>query len=177
MQKIIAIIGPSGSGKTYLSKELVKRGIPKCITVTTRRPRVSEGEKDGRDYYFVTPEMFEKMKFIETTTYHGNQYGLSVAEINQKLKESEVIQVVVDKNGGKALKKQYPNETIIVYLPITKEKMRTRMLQRGDEVNMIEQRIAYAEELNEFTSPETVDFTYQSDQPEEIEEFISFIYQ
>lgn len=172
MQKIIAIIGPSGSGKTHLSKELVGKGIPKCITTTTRQPRKSEGEKDGEDYYFVTPEVFGKMDFIETTMYHGNQYGLSVAEINRKLNESKMIQVVVDKNGGRALKEQFPDETIIVYLPITKEKMRARMQLRGDCREIVEQRVLYAEETGEFTPPDEVDFIYY---PGKLEDFFTWI--
>ncbi|MHC5267744.1 guanylate kinase [Enterococcus sp. LJL98] len=173
MQKIIAIIGPSGSGKTHLAKELIEKGIPKCVTVTTRAPRKEEGEKDGRDYYFVTKEVFHKMNFIETTTYHGNQYGLSVAEIKRKLRESTIIQVVVDQNGGQALKTQFPNETKIVYLPITEEEMRKRMKRRGDQPAMIEQRIAHAKVKGEFTPPSAVDFTYY---PGKLEELLAFIY-
>ena len=52
MNQIIVIVGPSGSGKTHLSKELASHGIPKCITATTRSPRETEGEVDGRDYSF-----------------------------------------------------------------------------------------------------------------------------
>ena len=71
MNQIIVIVGPSGSGKTHLSKELASHGIPKCITATTRSPRESEGEVDGRDYYFLS-------KSIQ------NDLDLSRFDINKK---------------------------------------------------------------------------------------------
>lgn len=160
MNQIIVIVGPSGSGKTYLSKELAAVGLPKCVTATTRPPRKAEGEVDGKDYYFLTQETFTATTFIETTTYHGNQYGLPVAEVTKKLKEAGTIHVVVEKNGAKALKKSFPNETKIVYLPITEERMRLRMSQRGDSPLQIEQRITHAKETGEFELPEHVDFIY-----------------
>ena len=177
MNQIIVIVGPSGSGKTHLSKELATHGIPKCITATTRSPRESEGEVDGRDYYFLSKSAFEATDFIETTTYHGNYYGLPVKEVTKKLEEAGIIHVVVEKNGAKALKKAFPNETKIIFLPITEERMHTRMLQRGDNPLQVEQRIIHANETGEFEPPEQVDFIYEVFGSSQLSDLLEFITQ
>lgn len=176
MKQIIVIVGPSGSGKTYLSKELIAHGIPKCVTATTRAPRESEGEVNGKDYYFLTKEAFVATDFIETTTYHGNQYGLSVEEVTKKLNEAGTIHVVVDKNGAKALKETFPNETKMIYLPITEKRMRMRMTQRGDSHLQVEQRIMHAKETGEFDLPEPVDFIYDVFGASQLNDLLTFIH-
>ena len=51
---------PSGAGKTTLCDKLQKefKDIHYAVTATTRAPR--EGEIDGKSYYFMTREGFEK---------------------------------------------------------------------------------------------------------------------
>ena len=56
---LFVISGPSGTGKGTVCKELLKENDLKLsISMTTRQPR--EGEQNGRDYFFVTREEFEK---------------------------------------------------------------------------------------------------------------------
>ncbi len=62
MNGIVFIISaPSGSGKSTLTAEL-RRSVPNLefsISYTTRQPRGSE--QNGKEYFFVTREEFEKM--------------------------------------------------------------------------------------------------------------------
>ena len=59
---LIVVSGFSGAGKGTLMKELLKRydNYALSISATTRTPR--EGETDGKEYFFVTKEQFEKMR-------------------------------------------------------------------------------------------------------------------
>ena len=148
---ILVLNGPSGSGKSTISHQLADNGIPKCITATTRPKR--EGEVNGIDYHFLTEEEFAETVFVEQTTYCGYRYGLPVFELEDKWKESNLIQVVMDKAGVTAIKEFYPKEAIVLYIPISEELMRSRMELRGDSFKSIESRIEHAHENGEFLPP------------------------
>ena len=76
---LIVVSGFSGSGKGTLMKELLTRypdTYALSISATTRSPR--EGEVDGREYFFVSKDEFEKMiakgELIEYAKYVENYY-------------------------------------------------------------------------------------------------------
>lgn len=56
MKEILILAGLSGSGKDAVCTELLKCGYERIISSTTRPMR--EGEKDGREYHFLTEEEF-----------------------------------------------------------------------------------------------------------------------
>ena len=75
---LFVISGPSGTGKGTVCKELLKENDLKLsVSMTTRQPR--EGEQNGRDYFFVTREEFEKNiaegNLLEYADVFGNLYG------------------------------------------------------------------------------------------------------
>ena len=76
---LIVVSGFSGAGKGTLMKRLVEEydGYALSISATTRMPR--PGEEDGREYFFLSEEEFEKRiadkALIEYATYCGNYYG------------------------------------------------------------------------------------------------------
>ena len=76
----LVIVGPSGVGKgTLISKLTAKypESFGFSVSYTTRGPRA--GELDGREYFFVNHEEFEKKiandAFIEYCKVHANFYG------------------------------------------------------------------------------------------------------
>ena len=85
MAKVFVITGPSGVGKGTLISELLERvpDLELSVSATTREPR--EGEVDGRDYHFLSPEEFdrriEREDFLEFATYSGNRYGTLRSEV------------------------------------------------------------------------------------------------
>ena len=156
-KKIIVLVGASGSGKTTLAKYLEEKyGIPRLVTTTTRQPR--EGEVFGVDYHFVTVTEFQRLEKVEYNIYNANFYGLTKREVDDKLMAHDVVCVVLEVNGLKALKKFYPNEVLSVCLEVSLDDMYQRMKQRGDSLEAIAERITSAILNGEFDYKEHCDF-------------------
>jgi len=135
---MIVITGASASGKTETAKELTSLfGIKKVVTHTTREKRV--GEIDGVDYHFVSKDEFLKLKsqdyFVETTEYNGNYYGTSKKEIA----DNKVL--VVETNGARVFLSLQDPHIFLYRLHASLQARKLRMLQRGDDKKIIEQRL------------------------------------
>jgi len=157
---IIVLVGPSGSGKTSIGEVLIKHGIPRLITTTTREPR--EGEIEGVDYYF---RDFSEMKiddFVEQTVYNDNRYGLTKKEVNTMLEKHDIVHVSLDQNGAQAVKEAFPKEAFVVFVQINEEKMIHRMKLRGDPQAEIDARIAYSRKTNELVPPSYTDLIVEN---------------
>ena len=144
--KLIIISGPSGSGKTTLYNEVKKTvgGIKRVVTTTTRPPR--EQERDGIDYYFVSPERFEQMvsegAFLEHAIYSNNRYGTTKREVFDAIAKGQNVMIILDVVGATNIKKIYP-EAILVFLR-TKEvgDLAERLRLRGtDDESEIQRRL------------------------------------
>src|ERR1700734_1687839 len=87
--RLTVLSGPSGVGKSTVVAEL-RRCSPEIwisVSVTTRRPR--PGEVDGREYYFVTRDEFDRMvsagELLEWAEFAGNKYGTPAAPVRDRL--------------------------------------------------------------------------------------------
>ena len=80
--KILALIGEAGTGKDTLMREVLKQdpSLHEIISCTTRPPR--EGEKNGKNYYFLDNEEFTKKflsnEMLEATIFNNWWYGTSI---------------------------------------------------------------------------------------------------
>lgn len=137
---ILIINGPSGSGKTTLGNYFKTYGLTELVSTTTRAPR--PGEIEGVSYYFVTPEEFENIEFIEHSEYSGNKYGITKKEFEDKLKSGHSF-ASLDKNGVKRLKELYPEDVRVIYLLVSKTKLKSRMHSRGDSILGIMKRMKH----------------------------------
>lgn len=140
---IFLITAPSGAGKTTISQEVARLGAWKeCISHTTRPIR--KGEVDGKTYYYVSKEKFEEMKkndlMAEVVTYDGNMYGISKEEINRVQKSARNVFIIVEHEGYKQIKAQYP-EAIGIFMYMSKEDCLANMLLRGDSIEDTMKRI------------------------------------
>ena len=86
--KAIIFSAPSGAGKTTIVKYLIEKNnhLAFSISATTRPKRV--GETEGKDYYFLDPEVFrqkiDKDEFIEyEQVYKDRYYGTLKSEITR----------------------------------------------------------------------------------------------
>lgn len=157
---MIVLSGASASGKTEVAKLLAKKyNIVKVITTTTRPMRINE--INGRDYFFVTKEEFQKMeeegRFVETTFYNGNYYGSTKDQI------ADNKCIVVDPIG---LKKyiELNNKSIVSFFLESEETTRhKRMLERGDDPEIALKRIEHDREAFKQSQLPKVDYHVESE--------------
>jgi guanylate kinase len=149
---IFALFGPSGSGKTTLEKAVVEKliGFKPLVSTTTRTPRF--GEIRGADYHFVSPEAFKALEadgaLVEAVFFNGNNYGLTLAEVENKLWSSRHQVVTLNIQGLTQLKALCPGNVCAVFLkPPTPEAAVSRMIARGTTSSEIEARAAEDAEL------------------------------
>lgn len=154
-KQIVVLVGPSGSGKTSIGQALSEKGHKKLVTTTTRLPRM--GEVDGVDYYFRDKGQVDPTDFIEQTTYNGNIYGLTKSEIQNSLKNYDLVHVSLDQSGAKVLKDLYQDQAIIVYISVSIGEMLERLKKRGDSTKKIQERISFCQQTGELTPPEFAD--------------------
>jgi len=135
---MIILVGASASGKTEIAKVLYQfHGYRKCITTTTRHPRLHE--TDGIDYRFIDQETFEKLEenqaFLEVTHYQNHDYGI-------QRKDANINGVVIlDPNGANTLYQLLGHEVFIVFVDTSEETRRKRMIQRGENETTILNRL------------------------------------
>lgn len=131
----LVIIGPSGSGKGTLTSLLLLEGeFVKSVSYTTRIKR--EKEINGRDYYFVERECFEKLFkdnfFFEVTEYGGNYYGIPKKNLSLMNNEKDVIFDLVPTSGIN-IKKESKDTCLVYVMPPTLEELNRRRGNRSDE--------------------------------------------
>lgn len=135
---LIVISGPSGVGKGTVRNALFQmtgHDLTFSVSMTTRRPR--EGEVDGREYFFVTREEFEKRinegKFLEYTEFVGNYYGTPLDKVNEALKEGKEMVLEIEVEGAKQVRKLMPDAVFIFIAPPTIGDLVKRLNKRGTE--------------------------------------------
>lgn len=149
--KIIIITAPSGSGKTTLVKRLLD-ACPKLsfsISACTRSPRM--GEKDGKDYYFISEEAFtqtiKEEGFVEwEMVYTGKYYGTLLSEMQRIWQHKQCPLVDIDVKGALAIQEKYPASTLSIFIQAPSvEELRRRLEMRGTETpQSLEERISKA---------------------------------
>lgn len=145
VKTVVFIMGKSGCGKSTLERGLISQypdTFKKVVSSTTRVKRPSE--IDGQDYYFLTPEEYDKTDFIQTTHFAGRRYGSSVAEYTTT-HECPILCVVPDsaKTFTNILKKRFPDwKTFNIFFDISNERLIANMKARGDTDEMILTRIS-----------------------------------
>ena len=163
---LVVVSGFSGAGKGTLMKELLKRydNYALSISATTRAPR--EGETDGKEYFFVTKEQFEKMrderKLIEYAQYVNNYYGTPKEYVEQKMAEGKDVILEIEIQGALKVKKRFPDALLLFVTPPSAEELRRRLVGRGTEtLEVINARLARAAE--EASGMEAYDYLRRGD--------------
>lgn len=148
--ELFILSAPSGSGKTTLVRSLLGGGLGMgelafSVSHTTRRPRGDE--VDGRDYHFVSAEVFQGMiaadQFLEWAEVHSNYYGTSWAEVTPRLDAGTDVLMDIDVQGAERVVARYPEAHSIFVMPPSYEVLQHRLSQRGlDDPQEIARRLA-----------------------------------
>jgi guanylate kinase len=146
---MLMIVAPSGAGKSSLVNALLQSepGLTISLSTTTRSPR--PGEVDGKDYRFVTPEVFKQERdqgqFLEWAEVHGHFYGTSKTWIEQQMQTGSDVILEIDWQGAQQIRKLIPVVQWIFIFPPSIEALEERLRKRGqDEEATIERRLAAA---------------------------------
>lgn len=139
--KLVIISAPSGAGKTTIVRSLLGSGLNLefSISATTRKKR--EGEKNGREYYFLTPEDFrEKIsrdEFVEwEEVYADHMYGTLKCELERIWSKGSNVLFDVDAKGGINLKRIFGEMALSIFImPPSVEELKTRLEKRGTDTH------------------------------------------
>ena len=135
--KRIILVGRAASGKDHLRKTFEGTGFKYAVSYTTRPPR--EGEVDGKDYFFLTPEeavgMIERGEFYEWVEFNGWVYGTS----NEQFFNDDIF--IMTPTGAGHISKEDRANSFIIFIDIPEEIRRERMLSRSMPGDSVERRL------------------------------------
>lgn len=146
--KLIIFSAPSGSGKSTIINHLLTRDLNLAfsISATSRPPRGTE--KNGVEYYFLTPDEFRKKieegAFLEYEEVYADKfYGTLKSEVDRLTAAGKNVVFDVDVVGGVNIKKFYGDRALSVFIqPPGIDTLRRRLESRGtDAPDVIQNRI------------------------------------
>lgn len=144
------ITAPSGAGKTSLVRDLVAGDESLRISVShTTRPQ-RRGERDGIDYFFVSPGEFQRKlgagDFLEHASVYGHRYGTSRGWVEQQRGQGCDVILEIDWQGADQVRELDPGACSIFILPPSIETLRQRLETRAlDAAATIDKRMKQAE--------------------------------
>lgn len=178
--KVIVFSGPSGVGKGTIKANLLKEfagGVVDSISVTTRQPR--EGEKHGREYFFITMQDYEEQiknnNLLEHNIYSENGYGTPRDYVNEYIDRGINVILEIDVNGFHQVKEKMPECVSIFVLPPSMEELERRLRGRGtEEEETIQRRLNAAR--NEIPCAPEYDYRIVNETPEQAYSELRSIY-
>jgi len=128
------ISAPSGAGKTTFVRRLLRSvpGLGFSVSHTTRRPR--PGEKNGREYFFVSRPVFERMvahgEFVEWAEVYGRFYGTSWKSLCEAQATGHDVLLDIDVQGHRQVRRRLPEAVSVFLLPPSFAELERRLRRR-----------------------------------------------
>ncbi|XP_076118859.1 MAGUK p55 subfamily member 4-like [Alosa pseudoharengus] len=127
--RLIALIGPSGVGVNELRKRIIKINPMKfqgAVPHTTRP--LKRSEEAGREYHFISRELFEYMacnhRFLEYGEYKGHFYGTSVDAIKEVIDSGKVCVIDIEPHSIPSIRTKRLQPFIIFVRPPSLDRLR-----------------------------------------------------
>ncbi|HUU12649.1 MAG TPA: guanylate kinase [Terriglobia bacterium] len=146
---IIVISAPSGAGKSTLIRRLMDSlsGLKFSVSTTTRPRR--RGEKNGRDYIFVSRQRFKRMvaasQFVEWADVFGHLYGTSWKQLRAAQEAGYDVILDIDVQGHRQVRMQLPEAVSVFILPPSFRELERRLRRRhSDSSEVIARRLSEA---------------------------------
>jgi guanylate kinase len=146
------ISAPSGAGKTTFVRRLLRAvpGLRFSVSHTTRTPR--PGEENGREYFFVSRPVFERMvargDFAEWAEVYGHLYGTSWRSLREARASGEDVLLDIDVQGHRQVRRRLPEAVSVFLLPPSFAELERRLRRRQSgaaaPAGETEQRLAAA---------------------------------
>ena len=156
-KKLVVLSAPSGAGKSSLLTNVISQHHDIGLTISHTTRDIRPSEKNNIDYYFISKEKFQAMineeEFIEFAEVHGNFYGTTKKEIDEKLMNFEIVILEIDTNGAKQVLSNIANCRSVFILPPSYSSLEKRLLARKTEnKEQLEKRLRAAKtEIKEAT--------------------------
>ena len=133
---MIVVSGPAGSGKGTVNEILLRSSdYVYSVSATTRAPR--PGEVDGKNYYYISREEFERRiangEMLEYTEYCGNYYGTPLREAMEVMESGKNLILEIEVEGACNVKRLYPDAVLIMLLPPSFSQQEARLRGRATE--------------------------------------------
>lgn len=134
--KLIVISGPSGVGKSTVVKAVMAQceTLQFSVSATTRPMR--PGEVDGKNYYFVSRDTFQRLidedQLLEYAQYVGNYYGTPVGPLDEALAAGRDVLLDIEVQGALRVKSRRPDAILIFMLAPSFQDIEARLYGRGD---------------------------------------------
>ena len=177
---LFVVSSPSGGGKGTIIEHVLEcvENLSYSVSYTTRAPRLKE--VDGREYFFVSREVFEEMvaagEFLEWACVHGNLYGTAKNQILAETGSGADIILELDVQGAASVRRLLMDSVSIFILPPSYEVLRERLIARGtDSAEELSIRLRNApEELSQYSA---FDYVIINDEVERaVKQLASIIY-
>ena len=154
MARLFVISGPSGAGKGTLIRGVLEASpdlarVATSATTRTMRP----GETDGREYFFLSADEFDRRvgigEFEEHVEFAGNRYGTLKSEIDGLLAGGQSVILELEVDGSLVIKERRP-DAVLIFIDCPTDELHRRLVARQTEMaGEIADRLRIADEQSQ----------------------------
>jgi len=146
---LLIICAASGTGKSSLTRALVESEPGAILSVSHTTRQIGHNEVDGKDYFFVSDQVFRKMiesgHFVEYANVYAHYYGTSRKVIASNLNAGLSVVLDIDWQGARQVADQFDCAVRVFLLPPSVEVLQQRLVNRQrDSHDVIQSRLQMA---------------------------------